>query len=214
MRINELFVSLSGETDGWGNQGGLATFVKLQGCNLRCSWCDAPRAQDPEGGNEASIDKVLEWCETKHVVITGGEPLLQVEEVAVLAGMLSAQGKRITIETNGSFYPFFSTVPRYVVDYKLGKSGMSEKMLLDIYECLRPEDVIKFVVADLQDYREAKALIHSNPQWKARKVLSPVLPYCGEVMPEFCKLLANVLVEDQLEEVTLSLQYHKLLDLR
>lgn len=217
MNINEIFTSLSGEPDGFSNQGGLATFVRLQGCNLNCTWCDTKDAILINRGCAMSVEDVAKQCTSKHVIITGGEPLLQQDEVKQLVDILCPYGRRnhfITIETNGSVP--FTTSPaheryetlRWVVDYKLGSSGMSESMRPEVFNYLFELDVIKFVIKDLQDYRQAKALVGKNPQWAAKKVFSPILS--GKWAPR----LAVEMIKDKLEGVTLSLQWQKLLGLR
>lgn len=217
MRINEIFTSLSGEADGFGLQGGLATFVRLQGCNLECTWCDTKYARNFDDWEELSVVEVATQCTTHHIIITGGEPLLQQEEVAELIELLCSMGRRdhlITVETNGSILPTmypshirYETL-RWVVDYKLDSSGESKAMLPEIFEGLFEFDVIKFVIADLQDYRQAKDILLRNPDWRATKVFSPV------PKGHWPAGLANALVNDKLENVQFSLQWHKMLDIK
>jgi len=218
MHISEIFTSLSGELDGFNNQGGLATFIRLQGCNLGCTWCDTKRTVDIYTGYsiEMSVADVIEQCTAKHIIITGGEPLLQMEEVSQLVdelGAYSGNPHLITIETNGSIpitidparakYAFL----RFVVDYKLDSSGMNQVMRPEIFENLYSLDVIKFVIKDLPDYRQAKEIVWKN-QWTAKKVFSPILQ--GKWAP----CLATKMINDKLEGVTLALQWHKLLGLK
>lgn len=217
MNINEIFTSLSGEPDGFSNQGGLATFVRLQGCNLDCIWCDTKRATLINTGYNMSVEEVAKQCTDKHVIITGGEPLLQAEEVAQLVELLCPGGRKdhlITVETNGSV-PLnleavrtrFETL-RYVVDYKLDSSGMNSAMIKEVFDSLSNLDVIKFVIKDLQDYRQAVKTLYLNPDWLPRKVFSPILN--GKWAPR----LAVEMMKDKLEGVTLALQWQKLLGLK
>lgn len=206
MQINEIFVSLSGEADGWDNQGGLATFVRLQGCNLDCKWCDTKKARGFEDWQEMTVGKVADQCETEHVIITGGEPLLQQQDVEALIVLLG--GHQITVETNGSYYTnFYCSNLRYVVDYKLPSSGMMGHMRTDFLGALSSDDVIKFVVADMTDYATVKRLLEFH-HWRAKKVLSPT-----DVHTAWPNIVANCIIEDRLEGVKLSLQQHKLLRL-
>jgi len=217
MNIHKIFTSLSGEPDGFSNQGGLATFVRLQGCNLNCTWCDTTLTLPRAGGEEMSVSKVAEQCFTKHVIITGGEPLLQLEEVNQLVNKLcshSGKSHLVTIETNGAI-PITIDVGRvkynslrFVVDYKLGSSGMNEFMQPEIFDELFSLDVIKFVIKDLQDYRQAKEVILKNHQWTAKKVFSPILN--GRSV----RGMAVEMIKDNLEGVTFSMQLHKLLGLQ
>lgn len=215
MQINEIFTSLSGECDGFGNQGGLATFVRFQGCNLKCKWCDTEYAQGHTGHEEMSVEEVVAQCTTRHIIITGGEPLLQQEDVKELVTRLCEQLRFVTIETNGSLeitidpartsYDFL----RFVVDYKLDSSGTNNAMLPAVFDHLYALDVIKFVIADLQDYRQAiDTLLRNYPRWRARKVFSPVPKKAWPAE------LAKVIVQDKLERVRLSIQLHKTLKIK
>lgn len=217
MYINEIFNSLSGEPDGFGTQGGLATFVRLQKCNLNCAWCDTEYARGSTGGIEMPVEAVAGQCTSKHIIITGGEPLLQLEEVYQLIDILCPMGRKehtITIETNGAIpilincartnYAFL----RFVVDYKLNSSGMNMFMQRAVFDNLWQLDVIKFVIKDLQDYQQAKELVLRNQQWLAKRVFSPV-PH-----GDWPECLAIEMVKDKFEEACFSLQWHKLLNIK
>jgi len=224
MYINEIFTSLSGECDGFGLQGGFATFIRLQGCNLECKWCDTVRARNCTGGKEMSIEEVMEQCTSRHIIITGGEPLCQQKEVDQLVDKLIKRSfpkdgrdfdehVLVTIETNGSIPINIDKARarynhiRFVVDYKLSSSGMGNSMLQSVFGRLYSLDVIKFVIADLQDHRQAKDILLLNPQWRARKVFSPVPK--GNWPEE----LAKEMVRDKLENVQFSLQLHKMVNI-
>lgn len=224
MHINEIFTSLSGEADGFDRQGCLATFVRLQGCNLHCKWCDTKYASGFDGWEDMTVEEVVAQCPTRHVVITGGEPLLQQKDVNELVHKLvehsfSRNGHDygahtlITIETNGSipilidqarcWYNFL----RFVVDYKLDSSGVNSSMLPEIFGRLAALDVIKFVIADLQDYRQAKDTLSAHPRWCAQKVFSPV------PKKSWPTELAKAIIGDKLEDVRFSLQLHKMVNI-
>lgn len=96
MRVNEIFYSLQGEGFFTGTA---AVFVRLSGCNLRCSFCDT----DHESGREMSVREIVDAIlpyPTRHVVITGGEPALQLSDQ--LVSTLHRHGYFIQIETNGT----------------------------------------------------------------------------------------------------------------
>jgi 7-carboxy-7-deazaguanine synthase len=103
--IAEIFHSLQGEGE---LTGVPSIFVRTSGCNLRCSWCDTPYASwDPEGENRTpkQILKLLEnHPNTKHVVLTGGEPMI-AREVRELASEIKKTGRHITIETAATIAP-------------------------------------------------------------------------------------------------------------
>jgi len=130
MFITEIFKSIQGE----GTRAGLpCIFVRLTGCNLRCTWCDTAYAF--HGGQKVSVDEVMERVESLNrrpdrnaggvslVELTGGEPLLQ-EEIYPLAERLLAAGYTVMIETSGE--RFIGRLPKEVikiVDVKCPDSG-------------------------------------------------------------------------------------------
>jgi len=102
LRIQERFVSVQGE----GALVGVpSSFVRISGCNLRCGWCDTPKSSwTPEGEREA-VAELIEWClrGPRHVVVTGGEPLLFPATASLCRG-LRAHGRHVTIETAGTVW--------------------------------------------------------------------------------------------------------------
>ncbi|MBR4506739.1 MAG: 7-carboxy-7-deazaguanine synthase QueE, partial [Bacteroidales bacterium] len=96
MIINEIFYSLQGE--GY-YSGTPAVFVRLSGCNLQCPFCDTQHGAGTEMSEEEIVDAV-KCYPARHVVITGGEPSLQLTES--LVDILHAAGKYMAVETNGT----------------------------------------------------------------------------------------------------------------
>src|SRR5579872_5119112 len=157
MRVTEIYASVQGETQ----YAGLpCTLVRTTGCDLRCGYCDS--AFSFYGGRELSLDEIV--AEVEHlgaplVLLTGGEPMLQ-REIVALAEALLAKGYRVMIETSGA-HPVAalpSAVIR-IVDVKTPASGESHRMRLDVLDGLRGQDAVKFVVADETDYRWAADMI-------------------------------------------------------
>ena len=139
LQVNEIFESISGEA-GWFPQGSWCTFVRLQGCNLHCQWCDTKKALDHFAGMKMSVDEIVAQCKTPRVLITGGEPLMQIDGLEVLLeALIEKADKHVQVETNGSF-----SIPRWegvewVVDYKPPSSGCS----LEAHEAFDDGSVLK-----------------------------------------------------------------------
>ena len=156
MKIAEIFASLQGEGR---NQGKPCLFIRLAGCNLQCRWCDTAYAQ--KGGIETGIDAILEHIQSQnlsYVCITGGEPLLQADELEQLLVLLNQWGYSIDIETNGTVN--FTRLQPYssiCMDVKCPSSG--EQSDISLLEALRPQDSVKFVVQDKTDCRYALNII-------------------------------------------------------
>ena len=165
MVITEIFKSIQGE----GTRAGLpCIFVRLTGCNLRCTWCDTAYAF--HGGKKMSVEEVLarvdelagrgETAAAEAVVpiveLTGGEPLLQ-EEIVPLAEKLLAAGYAVMIETSGE--RFIGGLPREVtkiVDVKFPDSGEPDTFEMRNLEALSENDEVKFVLSTRRDYEFAR----------------------------------------------------------
>ena len=161
MKIVEIFSSLQGEGK---NQGRPTTFVRFSGCNLRCAWCDTPESQDGKSGEEMTYDEVIGEIKKNgfsHICITGGEPLLWIDELVPLLGALDSEGYIIDIETNGTIDPAplmdFASV---CMDVKCPSSG--EVSDLSLLKRLRNRDSVKFVVSGREDLEYAEDVIISR----------------------------------------------------
>jgi len=202
MRVSEIFLSIQGE----GTRAGRpCAFVRFTGCDLRCSWCDTAYAF--HGGSERSRESLLAelgGLPTRHVCLTGGEPLLQPELPALCRDLLAA-GWEVTVETHGQ-RPTDALPPEVVriVDVKPPGSGevTTDFAYLD---ALRPADEVKFVVASEEDFRWSVEVArrHRLPGRVAAILFSPVF---GAVAPR--DLVAWLLASGL--EARLSLQLHKL----
>jgi len=125
LRIQERFVSLQGE----GVLVGVpSTFIRVSGCNLRCSWCDSPASSWSPEGALRELDELVETCRRgpKHVVLTGGEPLL-FPALATLSQRLRAAGHHITVETAGTVWQDGLVADLLSLSPKLGHSTPWER---------------------------------------------------------------------------------------
>jgi 7-carboxy-7-deazaguanine synthase len=204
MRVCELFASIQGESS---YAGIPCTFIRLSGCNLRCAYCDTVYSY--EQGTEMPIDAIMDKVagEGLHLVeITGGEPLLQLDEVVDLAKRLLDAGYKVLIETNGSV-DISSLDKRAVVimDIKTPSSTMSEKNNLANLLSIKPADEIKFVICDRNDYEWSKKMVLEEGLSKRCTVLFS--PAAGSIA---LRDLADWILQDGLE-VRLNMQLHKII---
>ncbi|MCK9579468.1 MAG: radical SAM protein [Methanoregula sp.] len=199
MKIAEIFRSLQGEGK---NQGKPCLFIRLAGCNLRCHWCDTPASLT--GGMEMSLDAVLEqvWrTNPPYVCITGGEPLLQADELEPLLASLHKRGTAIDIETNGTIdFTRFQPHASICMDVKCPSSG--EVSYPGFLAKIRPEDSVKFVVNDEEDCRYALDIMKTHPV-KGEVFFSPVFGTDYKPIVKF--VLTNNL------PVRFQIQLHKIL---
>lgn len=156
MYLIEIYKSVQGESS---FAGFPCIFVRLAGCNLRCSWCDSEYTFT--GGHKSSIEDVISRVRSlapvKLVEITGGEPMLQEREVVPLMQQLLDNGYEVLIETSGE-RPL-ENVPKAVhkiVDVKCPGSGESGSFRISNLDALTPADEVKFVIADRADYEFAR----------------------------------------------------------
>ena len=150
--VNETFVSIQGE----GSQIGAVTlFLRLDGCPLRCSWCDTPYALAGDSGERMTVDSLVERArEHRYVVITGGEPLAQ--DIRPLVDAL-APGRHITVETSGTIFADLPGVALFSLSPKVGTSGYHPKPAILRKYCASAAGrmQLKFVIGDDRDLEEA-----------------------------------------------------------
>ena len=204
LNICEILYSLQGES----TYSGLpCIFIRLSGCNLRCSWCDTSYAW--EEGREFSLEEILKEIRKypcSLVEITGGEPLLQEESIELMK-YLHQEGYRILLETNGTLS--LKGVPAYVVkivDIKCPDSGFSGSFLIENLNYLQSKDELKFVLASHEDYVFALNFIKDNALEERILLFSPVT---NLLAPE---TLAKWMLEEGVP-AHLQLQLHKILHL-
>lgn len=205
LKVNEIFYSIQGESSYAGRP---CVFVRLTGCNLRCSYCDTQYAYDE--GDLMEISDVLQKVASYKcplVEVTGGEPLVQKETPYLIHSLLEA-GHEVLLETNGS-QDIRQVDERCVkiMDIKCPTSGEEGKSDLKNLALLADTDEIKFVIGDREDYEYAKKILGSmdlKPSPINRVHFSPVF---GKMDPG---LLAKWLLADHLD-VRLHLQIHKII---
>lgn len=223
LNIHSIFESISGEA-GFIAQGSITTFIRLQSCNLRCAWCDTKDAQRTEERNMMEISDIIKSIQTRNVLITGGEPLMQ-KNVFELIGRLEELGHYVQIETNGSF-PWTKISSEYhgqwVVDYKLPSSGMTALMLpfsSFASELKQSMSMVKFVVdigKDVKDSIDFNAMLSAiylllKEEYEGEIIISPL-----DAKPDSLRELVNMLSIHPMEirdRMIFSLQIHKLCNL-
>ena len=216
MYLIEIYKSVQGESSFAGRP---CIFVRLAGCNLRCSWCDSEYTFT--GGYKLSEDEVVAEIEklapVKLVEFTGGEPLLQERELVPLMERLLGEGYELMIETSGE-RPV-ENVPKAVhkiVDVKCPGSGEAARFRVENLASLTERDELKFVITNRDDYDYARDFIRDNTLEKrgAQLLLSPAFSKTPTPArsTENCLLDPRDLVEWMLADglnARLSLQIHK-----
>jgi 7-carboxy-7-deazaguanine synthase len=217
--ITEIFKSIQGE----GTRAGLpCVFVRLTGCNLRCTWCDTAYAF--HGGTKMTVDEVLSRVKelaghdrdtgraaVPLVELTGGEPLLQGETVP-LSERLLAEGYTVLIETSGE-RPL-ARLPREVikiVDVKCPDSGEGDTFDMTNLQALTAHDEVKFVIATRRDYEFAREFEarHDLARRVHQVLFSPVQEDPEGKWPgQRARALAEWILADRVP-VRLGLQLHK-----
>lgn len=219
MQITEIYKSLQGES----TYAGLpCVFVRLTGCNLRCSWCDTEYSF--YGGKKMTPEQVFDEVALLSpsgglVEITGGEPMLQERELVPLMQRLLDSGYTVLLETSGE-RPL-EKVPAGVikiVDVKCPGSDEGDSFRIENLSALTPRDEIKFVISDRHDYEFARDFTQEHAlAVRVNAVLfSPAFrkEASGARDASSCLLDPQQLAEWMLEDsapARLGLQIHKLI---
>lgn len=216
MKVVEIFDSIDGEGL---RTGHTATFIRLAGCNLRCTYCDTLYALFGEAQpclyTEMDIDTIISNVNPayKRITLTGGEPLIH-NNADALVNRLCDSNYQVNIETNGAAdtEKFLSKINQpenmfFTIDYKLPSSGMTKHMLWNNFKTLRPCDVIKFVIGSDEDVITMCDII------KKLNNIHEHMPYiyAGVVfgMYEPSKLVDLICKNPLLKDVIFQLQIHK-----
>jgi len=219
MQITEIYKSIQGESS---HAGLPCVFVRLTGCNLRCTWCDSEYTFT--GGHRMAVEEVESEVEELSpggglVEITGGEPMLQEREVVRLMERLLRSGYKVLLETSGERR--LARVPARVikvVDVKCPNSGEPDSFCMENLGILQPHDEIKFVLSDRSDYDFARefARRHDLSSRVNAVLFSPAFSKdaAGDRDTTHCLLdpreLAEWMVADNVR-ARLGLQIHKLI---
>jgi 7-carboxy-7-deazaguanine synthase len=202
LKIAEIFYSVQGE----GGLIGMPTvFVRTSGCNLRCSWCDTPYTSWSPEGRDFTLDEILAEVAkhpARHVVVTGGEPML-TPEIVPLTQMLRAHARHITIETAGTIFrpvecDLMSISPKLANSTPEGAWSKQHERLRMQPDVLRQlmavsDYQLKFVIAAPGDLAEVEQLFAILPADREKVILMPegvdpgALRERGLWLAEICK---------------------------
>jgi len=217
--VHSIFESISGEAGPVIRQGAWTTFVRLQGCNLNCAYCDTQEARKDIGAYQMTPEEIASYVKTSNVLITGGEPLLQ--DVEPLVYHLLISGRTVQIETNGSV-PISGELALHLSDQfgiVADVKCPSSKMETNIFH---PKDLVglvyqsidfKFVIGSMADTEFAKKYISMMP-WQGvlgRFIFSPMNAE-GGLIGMISRHLKNSKPEI-LDNSVFSLQLHKIAEM-
>ncbi|MBN2705084.1 MAG: radical SAM protein [Deltaproteobacteria bacterium] len=204
LRVSEIFASLQGESTFAGLP---CAFIRLAGCNLACRYCDTGYAGNALAGMSLSLDEIVERVMAfglDLVEVTGGEPLLQTESLALIRLLLN-KGLTVLVETNGSQdIGAVDARAHLIIDVKTPGSGMAGSFLEKNLAALRKHHQLKFVVCDEEDFFWSVAFIENNLPVGTEILFSPVtitLP-----APRLAELMLERRVKARLQ-----LQLHKII---
>ncbi|MFV2073142.1 MAG: 7-carboxy-7-deazaguanine synthase QueE [Thermoanaerobaculales bacterium] len=205
MYVAETFTSLQGE----GMLAGTPSFfIRTSGCNLRCRWCDTPYTSWlPEGERRSVVDLVTEAVDSgaRHVVVTGGEPLLQ-REIGRLTDGLKEAGLHLTVETAGTLMPSFhcdllSVSPKTANSDPAGEPRVRHRRIREDFAPLQRllqrfhEHQLKFVIEGADDLPEILALVDALGEIDPARVLLMAQGRSAEEVAERAPLVASLCAE-------------------
>lgn len=206
-KVSEIFKSIDGEGI---RSGYVVTFIRLFGCNLNCTYCDSSYACKGQEYQEMSLCDILDKVKQLNcpkITLTGGEPLLNLDNTMILIQTLISHGYEINIETNGSI-DISSLIELPViltVDHKSISSNMSEYMIKSNIDKLRENDVLKFVVQTAEDLQQMVKILQNHKNIKCSIYVSPVF---DKIDPA---TIVEFLKSQSLYNVRIQLQLHKII---
>lgn len=211
-KINEIFKSISGETS---NNGKPTIFIRLSGCNLKCTYCDTDHREGKLMELSKVVNKVIELgsSEIYDVCITGGEPLLN-PLVSTLAYELRNHYYKVQIETNGSVPLIQSPHFKYIMDVKCPSSEYHQTLYKENFRVLKPTDEIKFVIRDKIDFDYAISIVNEYKlEDKSELLFSPMFDEDFNLMHSALGL-TEWLIESGIKNWRIQIQLHKILGVR
>ena len=203
LKINEIYYSIQGEST---HAGRPCVFIRLTYCNMRCTYCDSEYTFYEGKDMEIThiMNEIKQW-DCNLVEVTGGEPLFQDKCINLLNELINSNYE-VMLETGGSLS--ISDVPKKVikiVDFKCPSSAMEKKNLWSIVEDLQPNDEVKFVIGNREDFDWAKDRI---AEYSLDKICTLLFS------PTFEKIDPQLMVEWILAEnlpVRMQMQMHKMI---
>jgi 7-carboxy-7-deazaguanine synthase len=205
LKVNEIFFSIQGESS---HAGRPCVFIRLTGCNLRCTYCDTRYAYE-EGSSQTidDIEREIHPFRCMLVEVTGGEPLLQPQTPELIRRLLD-DGYTVLLETNGSRdIGIVDDRCTRIVDVKCPSSGQVDNNRLENLAIVTPNDEVKFVIGDREDFDYAKGIIATLLPRSSGLKPPLVSPVFGRLDP---KSLARWILDDHLD-VRLQIQLHKVI---
>ena len=205
MKVHEIFKSIEGEGI---RTGYPVTFIRLYGCNLKCSYCDTQYSCTGGDYTEMTMEEILNIVadlKVKRITITGGEPLIHMS-IGYLVDTLLHLGYEVNIETNGSvdIYNYLESNAIITMDYKSPSSNMNQMMFVSNLRQLRTFDVLKFVVGDFEDLDKMVEVLRDN-NINCNIFVSPIF---GDIT---AVEIVKYLLEHDIHDVRVQLQLHKII---
>ncbi len=208
--VNDIFYSIQGESS---YAGYPCKFIRLAGCNLKCSYCDTLESLDIKNSKRLEIDEIIKLAENlgnkkvKLAEITGGEPMIQ-DDTILLLDTLVKLNYTVLLETNGTVsLEKVNDKVRKIIDVKCPSSGFAEKFNFENLKYIYKNDEIKFVLSSNEDYEYAKNFIKKYFLNDFKLIFSVVKDVASP------KEIAEKMLKDGLN-VRLGIQLHKILQLK